>query len=145
MRILGIDWGTKKIGIAIANSISKNITPIGVFSNNKNIFYKIKQIVLNYNVKKIIIGKPVFTKTYEESPIFYQIQDFAQNLQGFLMENYISIEIDYIEEEYTTFLANNLIKYSTFKNKKNKVKKKLKNNIDSLSAVWILKSYISIY
>ncbi|MCX7870545.1 MAG: Holliday junction resolvase RuvX [bacterium] len=145
MRILGIDWGTKKIGIAIANSISKNITPIGVFSNNKNIFYKIKQIVLNYNVKKIIIGKPVFTKTYEESPIFYQIQDFAQNLQGFLMENNISIEIDYIEEEYTTFLANNLIKYSTFKNKKNKVKKKLKNNIDSLSAVWILKSYISIY
>lgn len=101
MRILGIDWGTKKIGIAIANSISKNITPIGVFSNNKNIFYKIKQIVLNYNVKKIIIGKPVFTKTYEESPIFYQIQDFAQNLQGFLMENNISIEIDYIEEEYS--------------------------------------------
>lgn len=144
MRILGIDWGTKKIGIAIANSISKNITPIGVFSNNKNIFFKIKQIILDYNIKKIVIGKPVFTKTYEESPIFYQIQNFARNLQDFLIENNISIEIDYIEEEYTTFLANELIKYSNLKNKKNKLKKSLKTKMDSLSAVWILKSYINI-
>ncbi len=83
MRILGIDWGAKKIGIAVANSISKNIIPIGVFLNNYNVFYKIKEIIINYDIKKIVIGKPVFTKTYQESPIFYQIQNFTQNLKKF--------------------------------------------------------------
>jgi RNase H-fold protein (predicted Holliday junction resolvase) len=145
MRILGIDWGKKKIGLAVANSISKNVNPIGVFPNNYYILYKIQEIILKYNIKKIVIGKPVFTKTYQESPIFNEIQSFASGLFSFLQENNILIEIDYVNEEYSTFLACDLINYINLKNKKNRDKsnKKLRKRIDSLSAVWILKSYIN--
>jgi putative transcription antitermination factor YqgF len=145
MRILGIDWGKKKIGLAIANSISKNINPIGVFPNNHQILYKIQEIILKYDIKKIVVGKPVFTKTYQEAPIFNEIQNFSNNLFTFLKENNILIEIDYVNEEYSTFLAHNLINYINLKNKKNRDKsnKKLRKRIDSLSAVWILKSYIN--
>jgi len=146
MRILGIDWGKKRIGLALANSISKNINPIGVFPNNYQILYKIQEIILKYDIKKIVIGKPVFTKTYQEAPIFDEIQDFSNNLSNFLKRNDIFIEIDYVSEEYSTFLAHDLINYINLKNEKNrgKIKKNLIKKIDSLSAVWILKSYINV-
>jgi RNase H-fold protein (predicted Holliday junction resolvase) len=145
MRILGIDWGKKKIGLAVANSISKNINPIGVFSNNHQIFYKIREFILKYDIKKIVIGKPVFTKTYQEAPIFNEIQNFSNNLFNFLKENNILIEINYVNEEYSTFLACDLINYVNSKNEKikSKIKRRLKERIDGLSAVWILKSYIN--
>lgn len=143
MRILGIDWGKKKIGLAIANSISKNITVIGTFSNDSLIFNKIKEIILRYEIKKIVIGKPVLTKTYQEAPIFNEINIFSKNLSQFLKNNNLSIDIDYIEEEYTTLIANQLINYFNFKKNKNKLKNKFKNKVDGLSALLILRSYIN--
>ncbi|MGB9638902.1 MAG: Holliday junction resolvase RuvX [bacterium] len=143
MRILGIDWGKKKIGLAIANIISKNITVIGTFSNDSLIFDKIKEIILRYDIKKIVIGKPVFTKTYQEAPIFNEILNFSKKLFEFLKKNNISIDIDYIEEEYTTFLANQLVNYINLKNKENN-KSRLKSRIDGLSAFFILKSYLNV-
>ena len=148
MRVLAIDWGKKKIGLAIGNTLSKNIIPIGVFLNNSLIFDKIKDIIKSYGVKKIVIGKPVFTKTYQVVPFFNEILEFSSKLTDFLKENDIDLEIEYIEEEYTTFLAyDSLINDFNLIGKKRGWKKRFKkilSKLDSYSAVWILKSYMGI-
>lgn len=71
MRILGIDYGLRKIGLAISED---NLAePLLVVSNQLSVFGKITRICQKYSVKKIIIGLP-------ESGIIDKIKHFAGEL-----------------------------------------------------------------
>ena len=59
MRILGIDYGRKKIGIAVTDEKGKFAFPLVVLENNKKIFTEIKNLAEEKKVKKIILGLPL--------------------------------------------------------------------------------------
>lgn len=71
MRILGIDYGLRKIGLAISED--NLVEPLLVVSNQLSIFGKIARICQKYSVKKIIVGLP-------ESGIIDKIKHFAGEL-----------------------------------------------------------------
>lgn len=56
MGILGIDFGLRKIGIAISNGDLAE--PLSVISNSKNVMDQLESICQKYNVSKIVIGLP---------------------------------------------------------------------------------------
>jgi len=59
MTFLGIDYGTKRIGLAKANSELKIATPLTTIPNNKDTFERIREIVNSEDIKEVIIGVPV--------------------------------------------------------------------------------------
>ena len=78
--IIAIDFGHKKIGIAVGNMISQTATPIGKF--NLDIFIKqelIRQLVNDWNPSKIIIGYPV---SATENKIHRLILKFKSHIES---------------------------------------------------------------
>lgn len=54
MKILGIDYGEKKIGLSLSEG--KLATPLGIEENTKNLERKIKDLCQKEEIKKIVIG-----------------------------------------------------------------------------------------
>lgn len=59
MRFLGIDYGTKRIGVAISDENCTLAFPKEIVLNDKNIFNKIGDIIRNENVGEIVVGESV--------------------------------------------------------------------------------------
>lgn len=54
MKILGIDYGEKKIGLSVSEG--EFITPIGILLNTKELEEKIKELIQKEGIGKIVIG-----------------------------------------------------------------------------------------
>ena len=60
-RLLGIDLGSKRIGVSICDDKRKIATPYKTlnFTNLNNLVLELKKIILENNVNGIIIGNPI--------------------------------------------------------------------------------------
>lgn len=96
MRILGLDVGDKRIGVAISDEKEVISTPLKVIKNDENSGEEIKKIIDKYNVKKIIVGIP-YTLKGETGMQAKKAFDFADNVIKTL-----KVDVDYIDERYTT-------------------------------------------
>lgn len=57
MRILGIDYGTKRIGIALTDESGEFAIPKEVIANDKNTFQRLKDIIEENEVAEIVMGE----------------------------------------------------------------------------------------
>lgn len=58
MVILGIDYGTKKIGVAIGQSITRTANPLKVINNNESMKIELAQIMKKWEPKIVVVGQP---------------------------------------------------------------------------------------
>lgn len=79
MRLLGIDYGSKRIGLAITDPSGFFPTPYDVVENDKRVILKIKKICQDNDISKIIIGRSLDYKG-QDNPINRYSLDFAQKL-----------------------------------------------------------------
>ncbi|WP_457622629.1 Holliday junction resolvase RuvX [Persephonella sp.] len=126
-----MDVGTKRIGVAYSDPLGISTNPLPYIDNDENAFEKIKDIVKEYNVGTVVIGLPLTLKGKEGTQAKLT-KEFAQKLKSYLPEN---VEIEFIDERFTTSLAEKQLKETGKKSKK-------KDKVDSLSAVFILKTYL---
>ncbi len=134
MRVLGIDYGDARTGFAITDAL--NITAQGLETiynngNDKIILKKIDELLDKYEISTIVIGYPLNmngTKS-ERTEI---TEKFIHKLKC----KYNKLQIKQIDERLTTVAAHktmNLLEVN--KNKK-------KNIVDTISAVYILETYL---
>lgn len=71
MKILGIDYGLRKIGLAISEG--ELAEPLSVVSNKQSVTNKISKICQKQKVEKIIIGLP-------EGEIVEKVKEFGQKV-----------------------------------------------------------------
>lgn len=130
MKILAIDWGKKRIGLAIGDSILKISIPFKNIPNNQDSLKKISQIVKNYNIEKIVFGKPVFSISRKPNDLFFIIKKFSEKLKKYLkLKLNKEIEVYFVEEDYTSEVAK--IKYGNSK------------SIDKYAALIILEQFLN--
>lgn len=79
-RLLGIDFGEKRIGVALSDEGCRLAFPHTIILNNKDLISDILDIVRDYEVKKIIIGE---SKDFslKENKIMDSARDFADELK----------------------------------------------------------------
>jgi len=119
MNYLAIDYGTKRIGLAISTSgIISTISPI---ANNKESFSVLIKICQNHQIDKVFVG-------ISEGDFAKQTQDFVAQLKDVL-----KLPIEEIEEAVSTIEAQQLFQQL------HKKKKNYKKEIDSISAAIILR------
>lgn len=128
-KLLGIDYGEKRIGIAISDEQQNYIFPGETIENSSSTFKEIKDIVEKENIEQIIVGFPVNMRG-QESAQSEKTKKFAQAIQD---RTKISVKLE--DERLTSQLAKRLLKTVPGK-------KKQKGNIDRQSAVLILESYM---
>lgn len=136
MKILGIDYGDYSIGLAIYDDSIDFIYPlITIFRKKENIIRKslveIEKIIINENIKKIIIGLPLNMDGTKTGRVEKTIE-FKNKLQKRIDEN---IPILFQDERLTTIEAEEILKMNNIK------REDFKKNIDQVAATIILNDY----
>ena len=129
--LLGIDYGSKKTGLAIGQSVTRNSRPLKVLYFNY--IDEIKKVIYEWDIKKIVIGYPEYKK---ENNVHKEIKSFAEDIQGSLD---FDIEIIFHDELLTSEMARN----SFAKMRNSGVTKKKSSDYDDISASIILQSWIN--
>ena len=128
---LGIDYGHKKTGLAIAQNIIKKSRPLKVLYNDY--ILEINKVLDEWNITKIIIGYPYHT---EESKIHDDIKSFIEDLKSSISS---SIEIIVQDEQLSSESAK-----ASFAEMRNRgLIKKKSSDYDDISASIILQSWIN--
>ena len=85
IRIIGLDLGTKKIGVSICDENQSIATPYKTLikKDTKNFIYEIKEIVDENDVKAIIIGNPI-NMDGSKGKSSQSVKDIANNISKFI-------------------------------------------------------------
>ena len=82
MQILAFDFGTKKIGIAVGQTITKTSSPLAIIFNyrNKINWPEIEEILNEWKPELILVGKPL-NMDGTESDIMKTVESFVKKLK----------------------------------------------------------------
>jgi len=128
-RILGLDIGEKRIGVAISDAsqtIARELEIIQV-ANQKQALQEIAKICSENNIEKIIVGLPL-NSDGEDTEQTKRVRNFVEKIKNY--------EIEFIDERFTSQQALKIQQKVGMKAKKSK------KNLDSLAAVIILQTYL---
>ena len=133
MRILGLDYGDARTGVAISDLLG--ITAQGVESikhgeNQKILLARLKEIITEYKVEKIVIGYPL-NMNATKGPRAEKTDKFIKKL-----EEEFKLEVIKIDERLTTVAAHRTMTTLSVS------KEKKKNIVDTISAQYILQMYL---
>ncbi|MCR4274665.1 MAG: Holliday junction resolvase RuvX [Candidatus Campbellbacteria bacterium] len=78
--ILGIDYGTKRVGVALSDTSETLAFPREVLQNTKSLVADIAGIVAKENANIIVIGHSTDTKG-KDNPVMIAIQSFKEKLE----------------------------------------------------------------
>ena len=131
-RLLGVDMGTKRIGVSICDENRKIATPYETiqFTNLNNLISRIKEIILENNIKGIIFGLPL-NMDGTEGPSAQSVKDKIK-----LIGKEIIVPIVLWDERLSTVGSFNLSSQLDIN-----VSKRVKN-IDQNSATFILQGVL---
>ena len=137
MRILGIDYGEARVGIAITDAL--NITAQGLETIQRNgsdriVLKRLDEIFEKYNneIDTIVVGMPLHMNG-DVSERAIVTQKFIHKLKC----KYNKVKIETVDERLTTVEAHRTMNFLDVD------KHKKKNIVDTISAVYILETYIN--
>ncbi len=133
MRILAIDYGTKRCGIAVTDELKLIASPLTTVEASELLDF-LQQYCQSESVERIIVGLPKQTSG-ELSESETAITNFIEKLQEKLPE----IPISRYDERFTSKIASHILVESGTKKKKRQDKALL----DKISATLILQDYLS--
>lgn len=131
-RILAIDYGQKRVGLAVTDPLRITANGLDTVATNEVLDY-LKKYLERESVDKIIIGHPK-QMNGEESESMKYIRPFV----GRLKQAFPEMEIVFIDERFTSVLAHRAMLDGGLK-KKDRQNKAL---VDKISAVIILQTYM---
>lgn len=132
-RRLCIDYGSKRIGIAVSDPTGTIAQPLTVIERNSDDvdLAKIKDLVEKYEIKKVVMGLPLMLSG-KKGQSAEDVHRFIEKLEAILK----NIEIKTWDERLSTaFAEKEMIRNNVRRNKRKKV-------IDQLAATIILQSYL---
>ncbi len=134
-RLIGIDPGGKRIGIALSDENKIVATPYTTIikENYKDLVDQIQKIVKEYNIDGIVIGNPI-NMDGTEGPSSQSAKDLAKNLSKDITEN-ITLWDERLSSQGAFNLSNDLSINSSKKVKK----------LDENSAQFILQGILDYY
>lgn len=131
-RIMAIDFGLKRIGIALSDSLKLFAYPHITLANDSKLFNELKKIVEEKQVQEIVLGIPT-EKQASKTSVVKSIEKFKNEL-----ESKIKLKIILWDESYTSSIAQKKILESVTK----KNKRQDKGLLDMYSAAVILQEYL---
>ena len=130
-KIISIDFGEKRIGLAITDSQKSIAFPLKTVGN-KEIFSFLKTLFINEDIECIVLGDPK-TKKNKNNELIKDLMKFHNKIKS-----EFNIPVHFIDERFTSKIAFRIILDSNIK----KMKRRDKSLIDKVSASLILETYL---
>ena len=123
-RILGIDYGEKRVGIAITNPLNIPM-PLETVSSNR-IMHRIEELLKEYEIDLIVVGNPMEGKRRE------MVERFIEKLKS-----NVKVKVVEWDESFTSRKAEEVMR------KMKKKPSKDRGAVDRIAASIILEEYLS--
>ncbi|MFN3420540.1 MAG: Holliday junction resolvase RuvX [Armatimonadota bacterium] len=131
-RILAVDYGEKRVGLAISDELRITASPLTTLlrSSDDEIIAQIVQLAQKYRVEEIVIGLPVRTDA-KQGEMEQRVRSFAKKLRC-----RTKVPVALFDERFTTRIAEQVLLEADLSRKKRKRVR------DKLAAVILLQSYL---
>ena len=134
MKIMALDVGRKRIGVAISDELEITAQPHGTVNRAiyKDDLAKLIEIATKTNVKIVVLGMPFRTDNSKPGEMAGEIKRFAKDIKesGF--------ETEFLDERFTTTIAENALISQGMR------REKRKTVIDTVAAQVILQDFLEI-
>lgn len=135
MRIMGLDYGAKTVGVAISDELLLTAQPIETIERERETklrqtLARIEELMEEYQVEKVVIGFPKKLNN-EEGERCEKTREFAA-----MVERRSGLEVILWDERLTTVLADTVLEEGGV------AKKNRKKYVDKVAASLILKGYL---
>ena len=135
MRIMGIDYGEARVGIAISDELkitAQGLETINYNGNDKKLLARLDEIMKEFDIETIVVGMPKLLNG-DKATRAEITEKFIHKLKC----KYNKIKITSIDERLTTVQAHKTMNYLDIN------KKKKRGLVDTISAVYILETYMN--
>lgn len=129
-RVLALDHGEKRIGLAISDPLGMTAQALPFLPNDSGFFDALKVVVTKYNVQRLIVGLPLALKGHDTAKTT-EVRAFVDTLK-----EVVGLEVIFRDERFsTTAVTRHLIEAGVSREKR-------KHVIDSQSAAFVLQGYL---
>jgi len=128
-RVLGLDVGEERIGVAMSDPLGITAQPLGVIDAESGIA-KLKELVSRHEIGLIVVGHPLTLKG-ERGERARSVEEFARNLGSTT-----GVPFALVDERLSSKAAERVIR------EMGKKPSREKGRVDELAAVIILQSYL---
>jgi putative holliday junction resolvase len=135
VRALGIDFGLKRIGLALSDvtgTLASPFTTLVYRAGKRPPLPEVARIIQENEVASIVIGLPLDLGG-EETEMCAKVREF-----GSALASRVSLPIDFVDERLTSVQANRAIRSSGLK----KGERERKERVDAAAAAFILQAWL---
>ncbi|HNZ50240.1 MAG TPA: Holliday junction resolvase RuvX [Bacilli bacterium] len=136
MKLLGLDLGTKTLGMAVSDPLEIIATPVGTihFAERDLAFAlnETEKIIREKGIQKIVLGLPKHM-----SGDVGTLGDYVYEFKK-MLEDKLQLEVVLIDERLTSKLANQTMLLADLSRQKRKTK------VDKIAATFILQTYLDM-
>jgi len=130
-RLLGIDPGTKRCGVAVSNTSESMAFPRPALATDESLLRQIRALVLEEEIEGIVVGRPVSLAGRKTSSTQVADELFEQ-----LIAEFSPMDIVQVDERLTTVEASRSLSEAGLSLKQQK------SHVDSAAAVILLQSFL---
>ncbi|MCS7177664.1 MAG: Holliday junction resolvase RuvX [Anaerolineae bacterium] len=133
MRILALDLGERRIGVAVSDPTGTVARPVGVLERKSRAedFAAIARLVAEHGVERVIVGRPL-TLRGEVGPQARWVEAYAQALAEAL-----PVPVELWDERYTTVAAQEILETL-----RRPGKRRQRGDIDAVAAAVLLQGFL---
>ncbi len=136
MRILGLDYGDKTVGVAVSDIFGWTAQGVEIIRRNNPMEYKqslgrLAQLIEEYNVEKIVLGFPK-NMDGSEGARCEKTLEYKKRIEN----RFRNIPVELWDERLSTVAAQRFLHEADYDIKKSK------SVIDKMAAVFILQGYL---
>lgn len=136
LTVLGFDFGLKKIGLAVGQSVTQTVNPLVTLASNNQQpdWNKIEQAIKEWQPDILVVGLPVHLDG-EEQAMTQAARKFGNRLNG-----RFNIPVEFMDERLSSYEAEQRLKEIN-SNKKQTNKRQTAMDIDKIAAQLIVESW----
>lgn len=129
-RILAIDFGHKRVGLALSDLGHSLATPLKVLQRDQRFHEQLREICQENEIERLVVGLPLSLDGKERNPAV-NARAFGEKIAGLL-----SLPVVFHDERFTTFEAQETMKSLGAKQKKRR------DWVDAIAAAVFLQAYL---
>ena len=131
LTLLGFDFGEKRIGIAVGQSLTGSVTPLTTLSavQQKPDWARIEALLKEWQPDRLIVGLPLHMDGREQT-LTQRAKRFGNQLKG-----RYNLPVEWVDERLTSLEAESILQQSGKKHSD-------KRDIDKVAAALILQSWL---
>ncbi len=132
--ILAFDFGLRRIGVAVGQSVTASANPLGVVANGDDgpDFDAIAKLIDEWRPARLVVGMPLHADG-EPGEMQAHVEEFVRELWRF------QLPVDTIDERYTSIQAEEALKQARASGTRGRITREM---IDSAAAVFIAERFL---